>query len=800
MSGVGPIGWSGDPLIGTNYNTTPNSNVSFKDSLESIANGHQVFQSLLSFMNLVGAKSNELQETVNLSNQAKATSRIDYYQALIQAALGPVAQISLLITYSNQARTFYTNDENYINALNAGLADYNANVSNDQAAVDAMNNAITLYTNNSIDEATYNIAVGNYNAYVADQNARVSSANAAINIFNSQVTFDINPSIDSFNAANLSNIPPVTHESGYSNLTGLPTIPTSPPPPTETISYTETSLTASSAITPTETDLGDAIDTQISILAFVQFFYSFTTNFKSLRQKSNFAFYQIFNLAGKAPNLPASFTEPANKTKVSESSPGGAGSSVPLAISVGTLSSPAIAAVLSHALFMTELQASMLNKIGPSSDNQLLGVNLNASELLSHMGLFSVNTAVRLLGGKGGIASIDPRSSIVATALGVGLVNELATIISAGVVKDAILGILRQQHPNISEEKLQKLAAGAIASTELVLLLAGTLSLAAALNSPRLVGQLLSTISNEGIIGLLSSAAPFSNFLNTPSIQQNLAASLAKNAQLSDAVARDIIRTAISQGATSTEALQLNITNALIAHQGTSANEALNQASIVVDELRSELISGNLLNRIINRDAINGTTLNTPGVLAILDRHQGSLTVRELRHELVSELQKSGLSKHEAKVAAHALVSSLDTTFERLGSGDLKSLLQAQVNLYALRDNIDSSRANAVAGELTETLLGGAVDAQSKSIAELLSDRIGIIKSYNDAKVNANLEQVFKEYTTPDLVKFGLANLLGDPGKSLLYLASGLIYTPDQSPSKPGSVGSQRPGGIDMPV
>lgn len=801
MDGVTPVGGN-SPISpsGPTSSSTPVGTVNFRDSIQSAANGTQVFQSLLSFMNLVGTTSNELQETITLSNEAKASSRIPFYQAMAKEGLTGVAYLAFLKTYETSGTALYASDQNAISSLNTSLTTYNNNISNDYTAVLNMNTAIQDYQDGNITEAQYNQAVDTYNAYVANQNIIANSANSAIDAYNTEIA-NLNSQIDDFNSSTPTGLTSLSHETIYAPVETLSTLPSAPPIPTSSISYTANALTATSQLAPSLQQFTQDIQSLIYDTALALFTFTMTLGLKRLKQLSKYAFSQIFNLAGQATNLPAAYLLPPPKTNVSDpSAPGGSGSSIPLALSTGTLSSSTINDALEHSIFMTDLQSVILKQLGTNNNQLLVGLNLSISELVSRIGLLAVNTAVQLLGTAGSPASVDPRSPIASVAVSAGVLNELTAVISAGVIKDTVVDALRSLYPNIPGGKLNKLAKALVASTELILLLSGTLNLAAALNSPKLVGQLLSTISSEGIIGLLSSAPPFSNFLNNPSLQLNLAASLAKETQLSDQTARAIVADAASKEAVNTDIFQINLSAALQA-KGIAIDEANKAASTVIENLKPDLVSEGLLARTVTQASIAGTPLESAGVMAILNQNNNNpISVKDLRQELIRDLRSSGLSQRDARLAATALVSTLDITFARPTTDDLKTIVENQTSILAQQQHINKNTINIMAKELSSLLLGTSLNADNKSVRDLLADRITTLQNIKDKNISAQLEESFKDYITPEMVTVGLAKLLGDPATSLLYLASGLIYTPDQSPSKPGSVSGQRPGGIDMPV
>lgn len=804
MESVIPVGGSsGGPQAASSNTKFPINlgNVTLEDS---IMTGQQISLLQAAFINS-DATSLFLSTLLQALNQA-AISRIPYYQDLVSSLSALTAQNTALVAVLDKVIQQQTDDANLVDGLNSGLSTYNTSLPNDQAAVVTMNQAIVDYNNGSITLVQYQAAVATYNNYIStsNQNTKANDANAAITTFNDQAII-INQLINDDNNQLPSGSPPFTPQDTYSTTTIQPLAPLDPINPviTNSTNYIPTPATITATVTflPPVTDSGSYASTLLG--SQVQLYYQgvLLQSSLSLKDQANFFFQLLFALAGSIPILPPSFNDPDPDISLSDTSqPGGSGSSVPLARFIASELNPLVSAIIESGIFSTLMSASALD----SATSKLQATQLTAQQLaedigliavsfLAQIGLVSVDTATRLLGSN--VASIDPQSSITALAVGLGNLSELNKQLSFGVISGTITNLVNAQFPDLSETDKANLAAQLTAGTEVVFTLTGILSVAIALNSPFLVGQLLGTLSNStpALAGNLNLAPPFTDTLKNQQNAEEAAKTLADQANITLQNATAIINSDAVQSANNANDLQVAINQGLInleADQKTANDASLATANTI----QAQYLGQNVLQTQITNQEIAGTALANQGVTNFINQNGGTVTGLQLRDYIASQIQ--GASQSAALLSATQYVASIQPAIPPLTPAEIAANLAASVNSL----NAPPIATANITNGLQATLLGQGTTAAAQSALDTLRNNINILTNLNDQKVNAVLADLVHSFVTPDLQQQGLSRLLGDPAKSLLYMASGLIYSPDQPAAKPASLEGQAPGGLQVPV
>lgn len=468
--------------------------------------------SLLSYARTVNDPVIEFRKLANLnSSQDYLLNRLADFESAATAAT--LIRLFLDIdAYSRAARLTNTIANNNIDNLNQARDVLNTEVQtnkpDDQAAIDALNQAIQDYNNGVIDQDQYNEAVATYQAYFDGRNPTLTDAettyNDQVDTYNQQVDA-LNAQIDENNKLATKLGLPLTPHIPYANHATniqLPPAQTVPPAtiPIDTVLDRPAPLghLASIPPPPTNTTLMQTIYQPSQEAAM--------TSLAALQdiQDLNAAYILLINyyLAGKVPYLANAFINKNPVTAAGTAATAASGSS--LNGMVLGLQSGGIERVLS--LGQYKLDTLQTSRSIPPRVFDL--INANTVNLLGKVGLFASLPATNILGEK--LNLIPPESPVVGLSVGFGFLKGLVGAISSDGFKNDLQGFINNalSEAGLTGQGLIDTTNVLTSSTTMALLQIGLVQAALSLQSPGLVSQFLANVEGlpEGAAVLASSS------------------------------------------------------------------------------------------------------------------------------------------------------------------------------------------------------------------------------------------------------------------------------------------------------
>lgn len=773
-----PVGGGGPsfgpiPFSGPSSSTTDGLSAYSAD----IAAGNEL--TIKQFSHIVLSATNENNTVIWNTEQFNATSRQEYYIALVLDGLAALEILRRQTQDIGEYKTIVSDNQVYVDQVNTNILYYNDNVTTlPPPNIATLNQAIDDYNNGDIDMDELNTAIDSYNNEVDYFNSQVDQANLDISNFNDQAAI-YNQSVALINASRPPGIDPfvgqtlitetAAHMPTTPHITGSESgdIPHAAFTPTTLHTISNTMSPALANIDPILKNLNDKytfyLENQLALSTAI------------LQAQSSHTGFVQFYLQGIIPLLPPAFSSPAIQPALSAGGSGGtggaggAGSGVSLASIITSLSNPLMNAIIAQSIFAADMHLQSL----PATSAAVAQLQFLSLSLLSQVGLQAGSLAVRLLANR--LAFVDVRSSPVSVALGLTLASEISLAVSSGAIARAVKELLADAYPELNPEKRDTLSSQLTAAIELILLQSAVFQLSQTLKTPLLSSQLLGTLSSTQPLGLTSN--PTVN-TNPEALKSALARNLAAQLNTSYADATQLISHSLISAATQEQFDRQTIIDELV-QKGVSNKDAVNTANYAQVYVKAEVSGRGLLDEVISQERLKQSILANPLVNQLV-AGQSNMTNRDLRDQLAQQFVNSGNTQGNALLAA---------TLAVVGNGGItptdpevlkSSLLQTATTRLAGLGN-SSSETQGIANQLVSTVLGPNVPGSQTSLRDLIDERLQtLLKSGDQNLVNA-VKTSLNNFLEPTTELYAFAESLRDPANTFLLCAqTGLMYSHPQ--------------------
>ena len=756
---------------------------------------------------------NDLRDTIFAAeNQNNLTLRNMRLNAILMAqdlaaTLARAKEIAFL------QQLLYSTQNTAVSNLNGAVAEFNFQMSQSLTIVNGdvnqtnhMNEAIADYNAGNITFLEFLSEANGYNGYATSRNEVIApfiaTFNAAVDLYNSQVTI-MNPLIDQINllrdeAGLPPNIPQVLP---YDHATFLPFVTI--PAPGELVPFLPDRAPAIFLPLPdpppSNSDVIDItftpqFDAQIPPVIL------FTDYLELVKKYREFVQTVLQSRVKIQPNgyiepLPAVFFNPGSGSA-------GAGAGVSLgSVAVG-LDARGLEKILGAAIYETAMNKFEL----PLTARLVATLVLTDLKALSISGLQATIPAMRLVANK--LPFINEDKSATDVFLGLNYSNQISNFTASEEHQVAIRGYVRLAHPELDDSRLKQVAGALTAGLNLSLLQFATFELSQTLGIPGLSAQLIANDSGQPVQDIIQQfrgpstpADVFQNSVSIASLKADLANQLATSDALSVENRNSLINAAVNHAnaikkAESAEALQASLIQALQIQGITKAN-AERLADEAASFLKAENLGLYLLDTEINRKIITQRTLRERLIAEGIDESIAKTTIanvqikeskslRNLRDRVANELVTQNVQREEALIAAtRAVIGDQIPPAPPLISPNALAEQISEKVVAKLSPTIGVFEAQNVANQLNIVLFGPAQgtalvneEIQSPtSIRNQIIDQIHVLSELKDEKVDAALQDMFRDFNKPNFDLYTFTRRLMDPANTLIHsMWTGAMY------------------------
>lgn len=732
----------------------------------------------------------------------------------ILTALGLTALYSEITRLGNQQTNSTNTLNNAISTLNKEINNINNQLANtqnppgeDEAQIQAMNQAIEEYNAGTISTDDFNAAVATYESYIATRNPTLSSLidqlNTDIATYNTAVQ-KYNDSLAGINALReglgLDPLPVQPFMTNPLNLLpdqqGIPPLP--PPDPTNpTLPLIPDEVPVDTVPKVPQPGSTTTLVNQIFTPLFNSQFnssLSFTNFLQMLIRHRDFVNYY---LRGTVLSLPDAYILPKPQVFLTPSQ--GAASTfsgVGLATLVTGLQSTALDRILSQGIF----QKVISDQNSPVPSKLVNQLALYEIRLLTLLGL---NTGIQM---NGIIPFNNTESYPNNIALGLSFAGQINNLVAEGTTAEAVQQFLQNNFPNLTKAQLQELGLNLTAGLNLSLLQVATLVLAQTLGIPGLPTAVASNVtglpSTNSILNLegASEKEVLENPVSIANIKANLSDQLLALGAIQDeeqanTIANDAINNALNQQSViDASTLQASLQQELI-NQGINAAAANQAADNTKGYVLAESTAQYLLDLTVNQNVLNASTLKAQieaaGATISNDAITRILSVsaanqRELRDRIAQELITEGIKQQDAiAIATKAVVGQETVNLQAVSASDLANEIADKV-IAQLTPVTGATEAQSIANQLVSTLIGSPTEQLAddirnpNSILNQINGQVQHLQKLNNVQVNQAIKENFHTFMKPNIDLFAFNNKIIDPGYNLIYsMFTGLMYQHD---------------------
>lgn len=705
--------------------------------------------SLLQYSNLVGIARINLQSQSNYSSELGFNvNKHMWDNTFASAAL--VRQMYNDIVNIQQNQTLISQQEQaQVNAVTPSINAYNASndFSGDQAATDAVNQAITDYNNGVITQAQYNDAVNTYNTYAQNHNMQTYATDydAQATAYNSQVDA-INTDITALNVdrAQQGLIPfplETMLPSGLLPSAGLSPpavtpIPLIPNPPS-----TIPNVTVGVPTVPLNTVLQNANfkSRANNLLDGANTFSQILGNAEKYRNSTVFIHKDLFNIKNPSTERSSYVQDNNQGSKPSPTGNAAASSSGYTSLALG-LSSSGITRVLGLNVFTA---AAKQSQIPAYLSDFLTLINIAIGQ---KAGLLSAAPGVLAVGDSslGNLAGGPPTNILVA----LGFSSVIRGLIASNQLSGLVGNLLASN--GVSENDLVVLTRTITAGLHLSLIQQAILQVANALGLPGSISQVLGNVSGiPNLDSILGSAVNptvndvLRNTRFTDSLKKALTQELIlKNTEMDAQQASLIVNQAVDNANAeadyaSTYAYSQALKDELI-QQGVDEQSAQESAS-QTNALVSSEISSAYLDDEINQSQIDESIQNSD--LIKQDTQKSELTARSIRDATLMSLSQQGYAFQDALKKSDELAAIL--TGNRLAQEFSAQTLKEGLLQKSLAENIaryggDPGMASSIAASILSSSYRSAQEVRDSIYAQMIASGMNIASAHGVAD-NASL-------------------------------------------------------------
>lgn len=659
-----------------------------------------------------------------------------------------------------------------IAALNAG-ADI---TSTDASAVNSLNNAIADYNNGDIDAATYNAAVATYNNYANARNATISGAlatyNAAVDTFNTAAAADnnntsqLNTTIESVNQAlaasettssinPLPQLPTITQTAPNGSSVLFQLASTSPPAtvPIGTLS-TPTPVTDSLVLLPPPAGDFATIQEQAATIA-----ANVTADFNSRVNLFNSAYdlleqaadYYHFTLKGK--NL---FSSPAlfNAQQALNFAVGGSSGGIIGGTITQTTGNPKLAGEIATSANISQQRYFQFQAALPN----LFVVDGYTSFLSHDLAVLSGGTVISALGGRG--ITNPYAEKAFGTIFGQTYAQSLSNVTEGNQINDFVARFIKEQG---IQDQDGKIAANLSDQVKTSLLQTALLSAETSGNLPGLTQQV------NGLV-LPEPQAPVTR--SVPQVLNDSASLLFAQNQLGNVPLESVSKLPILRSEDYRNAVQQAVVN-----QGISLDEANRIADAATDLLKGEQTAKSIQNA------------------DVFDQQKVTLFLIQntVQVDVASQIALGLQSKYITNDFQYVKTAQDLLTQNNITDPNLARNLYTTLNVPPPQLTADQLAQHLYTHTYNETV--NAVGPQQAAVLAHLSAQTfvtgpqSVLKQLqqinHDQNVeNTQLQELFRDFQSPNLDLFSFINQLRDPGRTMLHTAAtGLMYNGMPEPS-----------------
>lgn len=812
ISGVNPLDpgtpiTSPDGITSTNNNKSPATPVDTASSASSLVNNlaftsnptlQQPDISIITLAQLLSSTRIEHDAQIWLQQQQNAVAFRNLYLTNSISAADFAALIGQVSTIANQMAALYNGTSGAVGALNNVISNYNTNstLTQDQAQVNAMNQATQTYNQavadfnaGTITQAQYQAAVTayqsartTYNTYANAHNSSdlVTQTNQLLSDYNQGVA-ELNQQIELVNSSiGNTGIPPLSEQETYNATASLSNQPgvTDPPTILPTLVVPTALPNAVLTVSPAVNNPQDILNNYLFPIM-NEFIGVLITSLNYAQVYSNYNEFLQFYLQGFVPTILPSFI---NELPVAllAGGPGGigAGSGVSLITFIVSIHNPLLSGIIDQSIFRT-LTYQFSN---PNNINNLLSTigefNLRVMRQLAlQSALKSLPTAV----------NFNP--STIDLALGLSFANQVGAIIDSGKISDAIHDILTQAFPNVPANSLSDLAKQLASASELLYLEVAISQLGQALNNPTLFGQILGSLENVNVTPASSQQIALTDVIHNP-----ISIGFLKNT-----LANSIVRRQASQNRatnlgqtqqTVNQAVNATVNNSRITtvdqfRQSLQDRLGRNAANVASGYLNSEIHSNYLLDTSAYTNRINQSNLVDRLVNQNIDANVASKAVssaitpneevsyRTLRDRLATSLVREG-SVDEGEALLIATKALITPSVHPIPSGSLRSTLAANVS-SVLGTQSGVGNVQNVTNQVVDTIAGSDNTATAhQSLRSRLESHLAHVINRQNIKLSQTLDNHLRSFQLPTLSLYVFNNTLRDPANTLVKA----VYSP----------------------